>query len=200
MTDGKIAVVTGASTGIGRAIACGLAERGWHVAFTFINSQDPAEETRAAVAGFGVDALAIRCDVGTRAEVDAFYEQVAEWKGAPDFLVNNAGIQTWAPLLDLEEEDWNRVIRTNLKGCFLNTQAAARRMRDAGKGGAIVNIGSGCNKLAFPQLVRRIPGLGRATRAVSVAWGRNGELHRPLLRACRARLRRVGGAGMGVRA
>ena len=142
--------MTGVSTGIGRAVACALAEQGLHVAFTFINSQDAAEETRAKVAGFGVEALAVCCDVGTKAEVDAFYERVAEWKGAPDFLVNNAGIQTWAPLLDLEEEDWDRVIRTNLKGCFLNTQAAARQMRDAGKGGAIVNIGSGCNKLAFP--------------------------------------------------
>lgn len=174
MTDGKIAVVTGASTGIGRAVACALAEQGWHVAFTFINSQDSADETRAKVAGFGVEALAVRCDVGTKAEVDAFYEQVAEWKGAPDFLVNNAGIQTWAPLLDLEEQDWDRVIRTNLKGCFLNTQAAARRMRDAGKGGAIVNIGSGCNKLAFPRLVDYTAskgGIEQFTKAAAVELG-----------------------------
>ena len=174
MTEGKVAVVTGASTGIGRAIACALAEQGWHVAFTFINSHESADETSAKVAGFGVEALAVRCDVGTKAEVDAFYEEVAEWKGAPDFLVNNAGIQTWAPLLDLEEQDWDRVIRTNLKGCFLNTQAAARRMRDAGKGGAIVNIGSGCNKLAFPRLADYTAskgGIEQFTKAAAVELG-----------------------------
>ena len=67
-------------------------------------------------------------------------------------LVNNAGVQTWKPLLDLEESEWDRVLDTNLKGCFLCTQRAARRMKDHG-GGAIVNIGSGCNKVPFPNLV-----------------------------------------------
>ena len=69
-----------------------------------------------------------------------------------DILVNNAGVQTWKPLLDLEEADWNRVIATNLTGTFLCTQRAARRMKDTG-GGTIINIGSGCNKVAFPNLV-----------------------------------------------
>ena len=67
-------------------------------------------------------------------------------------LVNNAGMQTWTPFLDVTEDEWDRVIRTNLKGCFLCTQAAARYMKDHG-GGAIVNIGSGCNKVPFPGLV-----------------------------------------------
>ena len=67
-------------------------------------------------------------------------------------MVNNAGVQTWKPLLELEEHEWDRVIDTNLKGCFLCTQRAARHMKDAG-GGAIVNIGSGCNKVPFPNLV-----------------------------------------------
>jgi NAD(P)-dependent dehydrogenase (short-subunit alcohol dehydrogenase family) len=69
-----------------------------------------------------------------------------------DILVNNAGVQTWKPLLDLQESEWDRTIATNLKGCFLCTQRAARRMKESG-GGRIVNIGSGCNKLAFPNLV-----------------------------------------------
>ena len=69
-----------------------------------------------------------------------------------DILVNNAGVQTWKPLLELAEEDWDRTIQTNLKGCFLCTQRAARLMKRS-SGGRIINIGSGCNKIAFPHLV-----------------------------------------------
>ncbi len=72
--------------------------------------------------------------------------------GRLDVLVNNAGTQTWTPFLDVTLAEWERVIRTNLTGCFLCTQAAARRMKSSG-GGTIVNIGSGCNKVPFPGLV-----------------------------------------------
>ena len=72
--------------------------------------------------------------------------------GRLDILVNNAGVQTWTPLLDVTEEEWDFVISTNLKGCFLCTQAAARHMKDHG-GGVIVNIGSGSNKVPFPGLI-----------------------------------------------
>src|SRR5258708_16166051 len=73
-----------------------------------------------------------------------------------DLLVNNAGVQTWKPLLDVTEEEWDLVIDTNLKGCFLCTQQAARYMKDHAAG-AIVNLGSGCNNLAFPHLVPYTP-------------------------------------------
>jgi 3-oxoacyl-[acyl-carrier protein] reductase len=148
-----VAVVTGASTGIGREIALALARQGWDVAFTFVGPGDDAEAVQALIVGGGADCLASRCDAGNKAEVDEFYQAIAEWAGAPDLLVNNAGVQTWAPLLELDEASWDRVIRTNLKGCFLNTQSAARLMVQAQKPGSIVNIGSGCNKLAFPRLV-----------------------------------------------
>jgi 3-oxoacyl-[acyl-carrier protein] reductase len=89
-----------------------------------------------------------------KVEVWAFYAAVVDQFGrAPDLLVNNAGVQTWAPLLELAEADWDRVIRTNLKGCFLNTQRAAQLMVEHGIRGSIVNLGSACNKLAFPRLV-----------------------------------------------
>jgi NAD(P)-dependent dehydrogenase (short-subunit alcohol dehydrogenase family) len=80
------------------------------------------------------------------------FEDVAARFPRLDILVNNAGTQVWKPLLELEEDEWDRVIDTNLKGCFLCTQRAARLMR-AGGGGRIVNIGSGCNKAPFPNLV-----------------------------------------------
>ena len=95
-----------------------------------------------------------RCDVGVKDEVWAFYAAVvARFGRAPDLLVNNAGTQTWAPLLELAEADWDRVLRTNLKGCFLNTQRAAQLMVERGQSGSIVNIGSGSNKVPFPRLV-----------------------------------------------
>ena len=98
----------------------------------------------------GAKAFAMECDVGVKADVDRFFTDAVQWHGeTPSLLVNNAGIQTWSPLLDLAEDKWDDVIRTNLKGCFLNIQAAGRLMKDSGRGGSIVNIGSGCNKLAF---------------------------------------------------
>jgi 3-oxoacyl-[acyl-carrier protein] reductase len=130
-----------------------LARLGWDVAFNYLAGADKAEGLVAEVEAIGGRALALQSDVGIKADVDAFYAALGDWGGTPDVLVNNAGVQTWSPLLDLAEEDWDRVIRTNLKGCFLNTQAAARRMVAAGTGGAIVNLGSGCNRLAFPRLV-----------------------------------------------
>lgn len=149
----RLAVVTGGSTGIGRGIVNALAHEGWNVAFSYLGRESEAEETAARARAAGADILYVACDVGVKAQVDAFYDQVDQWHGAPDLLVNNAGIQTWAPLLEVDEESWDAVIRTNLKGSFLNTQNAARRMIAAGKAGAIINIGSGCNRHAFPRLV-----------------------------------------------
>src|SRR4051812_11863035 len=149
----KSAVVTRGNDGLGREMVLALARLGWDVAFNYLAGADKAESLVAEVEAIGQRALALRSDVGIKADVEAFYVAVGDWGGTPDVLVNNAGVQTWSSLLDLAEEDWDRVIRTNLKGCFLHTQAAARRMVAAGTGGAIVNLGSGCNRLAFPRLV-----------------------------------------------
>ncbi|WP_427023625.1 SDR family NAD(P)-dependent oxidoreductase [Aureimonas ureilytica] len=150
----KLAVVTGGNTGIGRHLALSFAKAGYAVAVGYKADEDAARSLTAEIEAAGARALAFACDVGQSTEVAAFFEAVERWHGeAPDVLVNNAGIQTWSSLLDLAEDDWDRVIATNLKGTFLNTQAAARRMIANRKGGSIVNIGSGCNKLAFPRLV-----------------------------------------------
>jgi NAD(P)-dependent dehydrogenase (short-subunit alcohol dehydrogenase family) len=150
----RLAVVTGASIGIGREIAVTLARHGWDVAFSYLGDATDAGETENLIRTAGRRALAIRGDVGVKDEVWAFYDEALRIFGrVPDVLVNNAGIQTWAPLLELAEADWDRVIRTNLKGCFLNTQRAAQLMVGQGIRGAIVNIGSACNQIAFPRLV-----------------------------------------------
>lgn len=122
--------------------------------------------------------LGVRCDVGVKDEVWAFYGKVMDTFGrAPDLLVNNAGIQTWAPLLELAEADWDRVIRTNLKGCFLNTQRAAQLMVEHGVRGAIINLGSACNKVAFPRLVDYTAskgGIEQFTKVSAVELGPHG--------------------------
>lgn len=150
----RLAVVTGASRGIGREIAVTLAQDGWDVAFCHLAPEAEATETAEKIRAAGRRVLAHRCDVGVKTEVWAFYDAILrEFGRAPELLVNNAGVQTWAPLLELAEADWDRVIRTNLKGCFLNTQRAAQLMVQHGVRGVIVNLGSACNQIAFPRLV-----------------------------------------------
>lgn len=150
--DGTAAVVTGASRGVGKGIALELARRGCRVAVNYQSSPERAEETVGEISALGVDAFAIRADVAVPADVTAMVDAAVARFGQLNVLVNNAGVQTWTPLLDVTEAEWDRVIATNLKGCFLCTQTAARHMKDHG-GGSIVNIGSGCNKIAFPRLV-----------------------------------------------
>lgn len=165
----KTAVVTGGNDGLGREMVLSLARRGWDVAFNYLTGADRAKTLVEEVEAIGRRVLAHKSDVGIKTDVDAFYAALDKWGGTPDVLVNNAGVQTWSPLLDLAEEDWDRVIRTNLKGCFLHTQAAARRMAAAGTGGAIVNLGSGCNLLAFPRLVDYTASKGGVEQLTKVA-------------------------------
>jgi 3-oxoacyl-[acyl-carrier protein] reductase len=146
-----VALVTGAGSGIGRGIALALGSAGYRVAVNHLDTPDAANETVRQVIALGADATAVQGDVRIAADVDRMVAAVTTHFGALTLMVNNAGVQTQKPLLDLDEADWDRVIDTNLKGCFLCTRAAGRYMRDHG-GGNIVNIGSGSNKTAFPQL------------------------------------------------
>ena len=148
---GKVALVTGASKGVGKGIALELARQGCDVAVNYRSDRAGAGATASEIEAGGRGSLAIRGDVGVAADVDAMLEVLLARFNRLDILVNNAGMQTWKPLLELEEAEWDQVIATNLKGCFLCTQRAARYMKEQG-GGSIVNIGSGCNKIAFPNL------------------------------------------------
>ena len=118
----------------------------------YLRSSERAEAVVAELRSLGVDAIAIHADVRVAADAAALMQQAIDRFGRLDILVNNAGCQTSKPFLDVTEEEWDLVIDTNLKGCFLCTQAAARHMKPQGRG-AIVNIGSGCNKVPFPSLV-----------------------------------------------
>lgn len=171
----RFAVVTGGNTGIGRHLVARLVEEGFDVAFSHRGDQAAAD---SLLAQHPEHLFAMDCDVGIKAQVDVFFERAVAWAGrAPDLLVNNAGIQTHARLLDLAEDDWDNVLRTNLKGCFLNTQAAARLMAASGRGGAIINIGSGCNKMGFPRLVDYTAskgGIEQLTKVSAVELGHYG--------------------------
>ena len=148
----KVALVTGGTGGIGKQIALALAHAGADVAVNYYVEPERAEETVRKLSQAGVNAIAVAGDVGLRADVQRMIDEVVAKLGRLDILVNNAGTQTWTPFLDVRDDEWERVLRTNLTGCFLCTQIAARSMKDHG-GGAIVNIGSGCNKVPFPGLV-----------------------------------------------
>ena len=149
---GSSALVTGSDRGVGKGIALELARAGCRVAVNYYREPGLADETVAEITGIGSDAFAVKGDVSNASSVQRMFAEVIERFGRLNIHVNNAGVQTWKPLLDVTEEEWDFVIDTNLKGCFLCTQAAARHMKEHG-GGAIVNIGSGCNKVAFPDLV-----------------------------------------------
>ena len=174
---GCTALVTGAGRGVGKGIALALARAGCRVAvnelFDDHAADAPSRQTVAEIEALGVEAFPVRADVRSRVDVEAMFEQVLTRFPTLDILVNNAGVQTWQPLLDVSEADWDRVIDTNLKGTFLCTQLAGRHMKEHG-GGAIINIGSGCNKLPFPRLVAYTASKGGVemfTRAAAVELG-----------------------------
>lgn len=146
----KNALVTGASKGVGRGIALGLAKDGWNIGVNYFRDEAGAESTAEAVRAAGQQAWVLQADVGYGDQVEAMFEGFIERAGSIELLVNNAGVQTWKPLLDLDVSDWDRTIRTNLTGTFLCTQQAARLMKETG--GRIINIGSGANKAPFPNL------------------------------------------------
>src|ERR1039458_2189974 len=169
----KIAVITGASKGIGRGIALGLADAGFDIAVNYRGDSKGAEATAEKIRTMGMKAQIVQAGVGFKREVDRMFDEVLEKIGTPDVLVNNSGVQTWKPLLDLSEEEWDRVIRTNLKGTFLCTQRAARLMA-AKRWGRIINIGSGSNKAPFPNLVDYTAskgGIEMFTRVAAVELG-----------------------------
>ena len=173
---GKTALVTGASKGIGRGIALELAKRGCDVAINFNSDRAGAEETAEQIIILGRRVIVAGGNVGRSSDVDKMFQEVLAAFSRLNILVNNSGTQVFKPLLELEEQDWDRVITTNLKGVFLCTQRAGRHMKEHG-GGRIINIGSGCNKIPFPKLVSYTAskgGIEMFTRVSAVELGPHG--------------------------
>jgi NAD(P)-dependent dehydrogenase (short-subunit alcohol dehydrogenase family) len=138
--DGRIVLVTGASSGLGTHFAHLLASAGARVAVA-ARRADKLQALVETIAAAGGEVRALSLDVTDSASVRNCYDELASW-GAPDVVVNNAGITVTRPLLEQTEENFDSVIETNLKGCWLVATEAARRMVAAGRGGSIVNIAS----------------------------------------------------------
>lgn len=140
--EGKSAIVTGGTRGIGKAIALELAKRGANVAFNYAKSADEAEKLKAEIEALGVKAFAAQCDVANTESSAEFVKQVTAEFGTVDFLINNAGITRDTLILRMKEDDWDAVIDTNLKGAWNFSKAVLRPMMKNANGGSIINISS----------------------------------------------------------
>jgi len=139
---GRVAIVTGATRGIGRAIALELARRGADVAFNYAQSVQAADTLKNEIQSLGVRVLASQCDVASTEAAAEMVKRVKDDFGRIDFLVNNAGIVRDTLILRMKEEDWDAVIDTNLKGAWNFSKAALRVMLRQEDGGSILNITS----------------------------------------------------------
>ncbi|MDX1576279.1 MAG: SDR family NAD(P)-dependent oxidoreductase, partial [Kiloniellales bacterium] len=155
----KVAIVTGAAMGIGRACAERFAAEGAKVVLSDLDTAK-GEEAAEALQAKGGDALFVACDVGDKSQVDALVESAVAAFGRLDCAVANAAIVHACDFLDLAEDDFDRVIRVNLKGVFLTGQAAARQMVAQGTGGTIINMSSINAVLAIPSITPYIVSKG----------------------------------------
>jgi len=135
----KVAVVTGASKGIGAGIAKGLAEEGASVVVNYASSREGAEKVVAEIKAKGGKAIAVQGDVAKAADVERLFTETKKAFGKLDVLVNNAGVYEFAPLGDVTEKHFHRIFDTNVLGPILATREAAKYL---GKGGSVINVGS----------------------------------------------------------
>lgn len=140
--EGRSAIVTGGTRGIGKEIVLELARRGANVAFNYSKSADEAERLRGEVEAMGVKAFAAQCDVASTDAAAEFVKQIATEFGTIDYLVNNAGITRDQLILRMKEDDWDSVIDTNLKGAWNFSKAVMRPMMRNTNGASILNISS----------------------------------------------------------
>ncbi len=167
----KIALITGASRGIGRGIAEVFAEEGADVGVNYFASPQAAEDVAAYVRCKGRRAVTVQADVPNRAQVEAMFDRVWKELGPIDILVNNAGIETIIPFLDLTDDQWTRLVDVNLRAPWLCSQVYCRRLVAEKRKGVILNIGSVQAAKVLPGRTHYAPtklGLEALTRNMSV--------------------------------
>ncbi len=146
MTD-RVAIVTGASGGIGHATAVQLAKAGMAVAVHYAGNKGRAQEVADEITAVGGRAMAIGADIADEQQVAAMFDAIEAEFGGVDVVVNTAGIMLLAPLVDFDLDEFDKMLRTNVRGTFVVSQQAARRVR---KGGAIINFSTSITKIAAP--------------------------------------------------
>jgi len=149
--EGKVAVVTGSGSGIGKAIAERLAEEGADLVVDYRDHVDEAQDTVRRIEAVGGKAILVHADVSVLADTANLIEQAWQQLGSCDILVNNAGVEKGADFWDVTEADYDVVMDVNMKGTFFLTQAFVRKLREAKKPGAVVNISSVHEDMVFPH-------------------------------------------------
>lgn len=172
--SGKVAIVTGSSSGIGQSIAVRLATEGASVVIDYRSHPEGAEEAKKQVEATGSTATVLQADVSKLSDVQRLIDEAWQKLGSCDILVNNAGVEKSADFWDVTEQDYDTVLDVNLKGPFFLTQAFVRRLRDAKRSGRIVNISSVHEDMAFPHFSTYCSakgGLRMLTRDLAVELG-----------------------------
>ncbi len=149
--DGKVAVITGAGSGIGQAIAERLAQEGADCVIDYVVQPEEAQGTVAKITAAGGKAVTVQADVSVLTDCTKLIEQAWTQLGSCDILVNNAGIERSADFVDVTEADYDAVLGVNLKGAFFLTQAFVRKLKDAKKPGRVINISSVHEDMVFPH-------------------------------------------------
>lgn len=169
----RVVIVTGAGSGIGKAVSREYAERGAHVIVAEIDT-DSGERQAAAIRGQGGSALFVRTDVRIETDIIRLVEQTERTFGRIDALINNAGVSRFKPVFELTADEWDDVMNTNLRGAFLCAREAAKAMRRRGEGGAIVNIASTRALMSEPHseaYAASKGGIAALTHALAVSLG-----------------------------
>ena len=149
----QVVLVTGASKGIGRAIALGCASEGAHVIVNYNSDRAGAEAVAAEIAGLGRRALLVQANIGRVSQVERMFKRARKEFPRLDVLINNAGLTGWSELFATTEAKWDLVLNTNLKGTFFCALAAARWMRETKTAGSIVNVSTNCAQLGVKNLI-----------------------------------------------